>query len=317
MSLFKKPQETKSGVKVLAYGVTGSGKTKFGLTFPKIGAIDSEAGMEFYKNSPNLLFIHQTTSADEVEEGLEEIEDELSDQIETFMLDSETKINENLQHSSLELVERRARKKGQDVQDANLSQREWGKIKLINKRIQATKIKLSSMGINVVSIAQEKDLKEKRGDDWVIIGHAPDTAKGFEYDYDIVLRMVTKTDKDGTRYFAEVVKDRTGTYKKGDVIENASYDNWKHVVEGKKALKSEVIDYKKDIKKDAESIESEAEKIEEVLENIQHFIDANKGSTDTKSKLVPLLTEMKKLGITKLTSVQDVEVANTLFALCE
>ena len=54
MSLFKKAEETKSGLKVLAYGATASGKTTFALTFPEIVAIDTEDGMAFYKNNPNL-----------------------------------------------------------------------------------------------------------------------------------------------------------------------------------------------------------------------------------------------------------------------
>lgn len=311
MSLFKKPQETKSGIKVLGYGPTGSGKTLFALSFPTIGAIDSEAGMEFYKNKfPNLKFILQTTSAEEVEEGLEEIESELSNEIETFVLDSETKINENLKHSALNLVERRARKKGQDVQDAGLSMREYGKIGLINKRIQATKIKLSSMGINIVSIAQQKDIKEKKGEDWVVVGYAPDTAKGFEYDYDLVLRFFTKEDKDGVKYFAEVIKDRTQTYKKGDIVENANYSNWKHVVDGKKDCVSEVIDYKKDLKKDEDAMESEAQKLEEMCEQISEFVAKYREAN--KAKLKPLLLKSKELGLTSPSKAQTLEQAQTL-----
>ena len=47
MSLFKKVEETKTALKVLAFGASGSGKTTFALTFPKIVAIDSEAGIGF------------------------------------------------------------------------------------------------------------------------------------------------------------------------------------------------------------------------------------------------------------------------------
>ena len=90
MSLFKKPEQTKIGVKVLGFGGTGTGKTKFSLTFPKVAALDSESGMGFYKNDPNLMLLHQTTSAEEVEEALDEIEDDLIDDIETFVLDSES-----------------------------------------------------------------------------------------------------------------------------------------------------------------------------------------------------------------------------------
>lgn len=215
MGIFKKVEETKSGLKVLAYGGTGTGKTTFALTFPEIGAIDSEDGMAFYKNNPNLKHILNTTSADEVEEALEEIEDELLDEIKTFVLDSETKIYENLQLSGLNVAEKRARRKGESVEDANISQREWGKIKLLVKKAQSIKIMLASKGINIVSIAQQKDIKEKKGDNWVVVGYAPDVSKGLEFDYDIILRFFTEKNKDGEEvYKAEVLKDRTQTYKK-------------------------------------------------------------------------------------------------------
>jgi len=267
MSLFKEVEETKSGVKVLAFGATGVGKTLFALTFPNSCAIDAEDGMAFYKGKyPNLKYILNSTSADEVEEALEEIEEDLSNKINTFILDSETKIYENMQHSALNIAERRARTKGQNVDDTNISQREWGKIKLINKRIQSTKIMLASKGINIVSVAQQKDIKEKKGDNWITIGYAPDTAKGFEYDYDIVLRLFTETDTKTNEeiYKAEVYKDRTQTYKKGTIIENPSYTSWKGIVEGKANLTENIIDFKKDISKDEDKMKSELEEIEDL-----------------------------------------------------
>ena len=134
MALFKKVEEVKSALKVLVFGSTGVGKTLFALSFPDIVAIDSEAGMTHYRNKyKSLKYILESTSAVDVEEALDEIED--MDDIKTFVLDSETKIYENMQHSALALAEKRARKKGQDVEDSNISQRECGKIKLLNKII--------------------------------------------------------------------------------------------------------------------------------------------------------------------------------------
>ena len=226
MGLFKKVEETKTALKVLAFGASGSGKTTFALSFPTVCAIDSEAGMDFYKDNKNLKYILNTTSADELEEAMMEIEDELIDEIGTLVIDSETKIYENQQHSALNLVEKRARKKGQSVEDANISQREWGKIKMISKRMQSAKIKLSSMGINVVSIAQMKEIKEKKGDQFVVTGYAPDSGKGIEYDYDVVLKLFTEKDKAGNEiYKAEVLKDRTGVFKRGQYVEK--YSRWK------------------------------------------------------------------------------------------
>lgn len=48
MSLFKTPETVKSGLKVLVYGATGTGKTWFALSFPEIVGIDTEDGWARY-----------------------------------------------------------------------------------------------------------------------------------------------------------------------------------------------------------------------------------------------------------------------------
>ncbi|MCD3275577.1 AAA family ATPase [Clostridium botulinum] len=313
MSLFKKVEEVKSGVKVLGYGKTGTGKTLFALSFPEGCAIDAEDGMAFYKGKyPNLKYILNSTSADEVEEALEEITDEdMIDEIGTFIIDSETKIYENLQHSALNVAERRAKNKGQQVDDANISQREWGKIKLINKRIQSTKIMLCSKGVNIVSIAQEKDIKEKRGENWVTVGYAPDTAKGFEYDYDIVLRLFTEKDsKTGEEiYKAEVQKDRTQTYKKGTIISNPSYNNWKEAIEGKANLKESVINFKQDIGKDEDKMKTELEEVGDLIEQFKDVMKKVK-----KENKLDIAKKSKELNIDNPLKCTDKESLNKLIS---
>lgn len=269
-SLFQKAEDTKSGLKVLAYGETGVGKSLFGLSFPRIAVVDSEDGLAWYKDNPNLKLILNTTSADEVEEALDEIESELIDEIDTFIVDSETKIYENMQLSGLSVAEKRARLKGQDVDDANISQREWGKIKLITKRIQSAKINLASRGKNVVSVAQEKDLKEKRGNDWITVGHIPDAGKGLSYDYDIVIRLTANEDTDGTvKYQGKIDKDRTRVTQKGQIIDNPSFEIWREVYEGKQDKKEHVKDFGADIDRDEVTMRSELESLEKLTERFK------------------------------------------------
>ncbi|EGT3619839.1 hypothetical protein FJ641_10600 [Clostridium perfringens] len=286
MGLFKKANETKSGLKVLGFGATGTAKTTFALSFPEIAAIDSEDGMAWYKGKEqgkNLQLIVNTTSADEVEEALEEIEDEYMDDIKTFVIDSETKIYENQQHSGLNIAETRARNKGQSVDDAGLSQREWGKIKMIGKRIQSSKIKLASQGINIVSIAQEKAIKEKKGENWITVGYEPDAGKGLAYDYDLVLRFFTEKDAVGKEiYKAEVRKDRTGVTKKGDILENVTYEIWRAAVEGKADKTENIVDFKKDIKKDEIKMQSEFEELESLLNIFKSELKAKDKTVQSK-----------------------------------
>lgn len=309
MSLFKKAEETKSGLKVLAYGATASGKTTFALTFPEIVAIDTEDGMAFYKNNPNLKYILNTTSADEVEEALDEIENELLTDIKSFALDSMTKVYENQQLSGLNIAEKRARRKGESVEDAGISQREWGKIKLITKRIQATQIMLASKGINIITIAQQKDVKEKKGDNWVTVGYAPDVSKGLEFDYDIILRFFTEKTKDGEEiYKAEVLKDRTQTYKKGTVIENPSFDNWKEIYDKSAMLKENVINFKKDIEKDEKRMINDEEFASEIVTQLKAVLKSSSADNQKKigKKMRDLEVNMKDLLNNDVESLKQV-----------
>ena len=60
MSLLQKPEVTKTALKVLGFGDSGTGKTTFALTFPKSAITDSEDGYAFYKNNPNIALIATT-----------------------------------------------------------------------------------------------------------------------------------------------------------------------------------------------------------------------------------------------------------------
>ena len=54
MGLLKAPEVTKTALKVLGFGDSGTGKTTFALSFPKNVIVDSEDGYAFYKNNPNI-----------------------------------------------------------------------------------------------------------------------------------------------------------------------------------------------------------------------------------------------------------------------
>ena len=220
---FRKPATKKLGIKVLSLGKEGTGKTVFALSFPRIASIDGEAGQSFYENTEygqNLVFVDNTQSYQELEEDIDYIEEEYEAQdIQTLVIDSETKVFNNLEETLMTIEEKKAKKKGVDANDSNLSIRSRGRIKYIAKRLQNLKIDLSSKGVNVVSIAQAKDVQVKQGDSWVVTGVIPDMVKGSAFDYDLVLEHYSEIDAQGNvKYKAKVVKDRTNVFKKGDII---------------------------------------------------------------------------------------------------
>jgi hypothetical protein len=198
-----------------------------------------------------------------------------------------------MQVAAMETEEKRAKKKGQDVEDSTVSVRGWGRIKLLNKRLQNLKIDLSSKGINIVSVAQSEEIKEKRGENFVVVGKKPNMAKGIQFDYDIVLQLFTEKDMNGIEiYKALVEKDRTGVYHKGDIIENPSYDNWKSYVEANAELHERPVTFNKDTDKDMKKMETESEKLDEVIAT---FKEKMKGLA--KENQVKVAKKIKELGI--------------------
>ena len=113
--MFKQPEEVMSGLKFLIYGATGTGKTWFTLSAPEIVGIDTEDGWARYIKKPigkNIKYILTSSSASDLEEALDEIDEELVGKFKTFALDSYTKIYENQQFALQSLAEKRQRQKG-------------------------------------------------------------------------------------------------------------------------------------------------------------------------------------------------------------
>ncbi|TGB10348.1 AAA family ATPase [Limosilactobacillus reuteri] len=225
LDMLRKPNSRKKGLKMLVYGQSGTGKTVLGLSFPKIVAVDSEDGYAWYEGTDrakNIVGILDTQSFEDLSNLLDDLEDSI-DEFDTLIVDSETKIHENIQEALIEVEESRALRKGKDVLDANLSIRSYGKIKQLESRLQNLKVKLASQGINIVSIAQAQDeMKDMGNNKRIKIGEKPNMAKNARFDYDVVLRLFVKDGK----YMGIVEKDRTETYERGAEIENPSYTNW-------------------------------------------------------------------------------------------
>ena len=287
---FRKAQTAKIGGKFLSYGESGSGKSTFQLTFPKVACIDSETGVAHYEGRNitlnngntynNLVMVDNTSDLDELEDDLDSfIDGEYDGQIETLSIDSETKFYNTMQIGATEVEERRARKKGGDADDAGISVKQWGRIKIINMKLQQAKIDLSSKGTHVVSVAQEVEIKDNDGKK--VIGYKPDMHKSVKFDYDTILRHYTKKDKDGNvTFWAEVIKDRTNVTKVGQQIENPCFDIWKDYYASMNDLKANVTSYKNDLKTSTESMVDKADKSEELAAQFKEILKSLKDNKD-------------------------------------
>lgn len=288
---FRKKGAKKIGGKFLVYGYTGSGKSQFGLTFPKIGAIDSETGLGFYEDRDiviggkaynGLEFVDTTSDLDELEEDLDDIIEGDVD-ISTLLVDSETKFYNTMDIACTEVVEKKAKESGKAVDTRS----KWGMVKNINMKLQQAKISASAKGINVVSTAQGVDVTDK---DNKIIGRKPDGHKSLKFDYDVVLWFYSKKDKDGVlKYYAEVEKDRTNVTKVGDVIENCTYDVWKDYFEGRTNLETSGANFSNDLKKSTKSVVTNVEKAEDLSKEIISLVKTKSKEEDKKTKIMSTL----------------------------
>ncbi|GEM_PF-2251012 len=321
----RKPSTKKIGVKVLTTGNTGTGKSLFGLSFPKIAALDSEAGLALYEGTEvgeNIVVIDNTMSVTDLESTFTEIEEMLEDDpnsIATLVIDSETKFYQNLQHSCLDVEERRAVSKGGDVNDTNLSVRSWGRIKQVAQRLQNLKIDLSAKGVNIISVSQVEDVKKKVGENFVKIGEKPVMPKNSEYDYDIIIDLFIEKDENGNEVYKGVIKkDRTRVTKVGDVFENPSYDIWKSHLEGRKDADTISSSLTKDLDKDKKALEQEDHEKENPIDGVnvernkelaREILEKSNNTTDEiKKKVITYMTENKvslKAVDTTLTSVYE------------
>ena len=319
---FRKAKQGRIGGKFLSYGLESSGKSMFQLTFPCVACEDSETGIAHYEGRDitlnngvtynNLVMVDNSADLDALEENLDDLlSGEYDDQIKTFSIDSETKFYNTMQLSAQEIEEKRARKKGGDVDDANISQRSWGKIKVINMKLQQAKIDLSARGIHVVSIAQANEIKDE--DNKKVIGYKPDMHKSVKFDYDTILRHYTTKDKDGTiHYYAEVQKDRTNVTKIGDIIENPTYDIWKSYYDSMNGLDVIQTSYRKDIDTSTKSLEDETIRVEELVvewKKDMKSINENKDIEAIK-KINALIKEkgidVKKIDLSALKDMQEI-----------
>ena len=126
------------------------------------------------------------------------------------------------------------------------------------------------------------------------------------------MQMFTKEDKDGNvTYFGKIYKDRTGVTKKGEIIENPSFEIWRAKWEStKKFGVKNGVDLSVGVNKDKESMEAEDEKAEEISNNIKALLKNSSEENQKKigKKIRDLEINIKDLinnDIEKLTEVLE------------
>lgn len=331
---FQKVEEVLShvGGKVLVFGKQGTGKSTFVGTFPNINLVDTEDGQTYYlgKNK-NIKGVMRTVSEKEVQETLDELNDEETlKTFDTIVIDSGTKLYENMQSAAYEVAESRARKqrsKGVDIDldDINISQRDWGHIKRWNQQLATSYILFSEMGKWCVVTAHQKDEmrdatkaeKKALGVDKIKIGEIPDLAKKAEHDFDIVIQTFTEeTDEGETVYKAKILKDRTGVTKRGDILENITFDIWKdNWEETKKYGVKTAINLNDSVEKDVKAMTSEINTAEDIVAEWKPIMKSlSESGNSTAVKQINAFIKDKNINVKNMTA-EDPNILSELLDL--
>jgi hypothetical protein len=215
---FRKPEAIARHLKVAVTGKSGSGKTVFGLDaknhgLGRVAVISTEAGDVHYIDHKLWGDFDRiaTQSLAEFEGGIAYLEQH-SGEYGTLLVDTVTGLYEAL-------VEAKSK------EDGSVAMRDWG---LIKRRWKSVMARLNNLPINIVAVVHENDLVEtdKNGSS-KIVGQKLDAEKTFERNPDVLLRMLRLDNASETiKTRAVVLKDRTGTFKTGQTIDNPHLGMW-------------------------------------------------------------------------------------------
>lgn len=294
-NLLRKPQSRVQGLKFMFYGEPGAGKSILGLSFPDVAVLDSESKLGVYENDPeygkNIVAVADTSN---YYDTLDVIDEVIKNNLcKTLIIDSETYIYEGMQVACMELEEKRAEKKGGNVDDQTISMRGYGKIKLNSNRLRLLKAQASAKGITIISTAHKEDIMQKVGSDNVKVGEKPALRKNSEHDYDVILRLYKKKDlaTGVMKYYAEVEKDTTRTLKIGQVVENPSYELFREYIEKNSGLKTVKTNYDKAIEKDMDAMAEETQNFDDL---VKEFTDLFKKLKEANPSNTSMVSQMLK-----------------------
>lgn len=290
MELFSQAAKISKRFKISAYGGPGTGKTLFGLSFPKVAVIDMERGTDWYAGNvvvpelgidPNFMVKH-TKSATVVKDIVRKLADVLDKNpgyIETLVIDPITLVWDNIQEA---FMARLRKKKGED---AKVQFQHWKEIKAPYRELMTD---LLNLPVHIVLLGREAAMYEQTKGELIHIGTKIATEKDTPYIADIHLRFFTRPHPEQGHdvFFAEVEKDRTHLLKKGSIVKDCCYKTLAALAE-KRSLgqAGESVTYDNDA---------------ETLKNDETIFDEDKGTNDNVPEDV--MTEM--LGNDKIEAVR-------------
>lgn len=257
----KKASKRRKPLKILIYGASGVGKTHFALhaTPGKTLVFDMEGGTDLFEGRVEFDYWtddegYKTQSYRELRKCIDYLKSpEGREGYKTFVIDPVTLIWTLLQQERQDYKESRVKtEKANETDLETFTTRDWNIVKKMHKAVID---ELSALGQNVVLIAREKPVVIMKNGEPVNTGEFTfDAEKNTIYAVDFAFRIWA--DKKGR--FAQIEKDRSGTYNKGQVINEPTFELFDSIVNSM-ADGDEVVG----LKTESEDLFNEPKKLEE------------------------------------------------------
>jgi hypothetical protein len=159
--------------------------------------------------------------------------------------------------------------------------------------------------------------KKALGIDKIKIGEIPDLAKKAEHDFDIVIQtFIEETDEGETVYKAKILKDRTGVTKRGDILENITFDIWKdNWEETKKYGVKTAINLNESVGKDVKAMTAEINTAEDIVAEWKPIMKSlSESGNSTAVKQINAFIKDKNINVKNMTA-EDPNILSKLLDL--
>ena len=305
-SLFKQPGEARN-VTFMIRGEAGSGKTRFALGLKRVTGlpvayVGTDRGAKFYANDPEIGGFLQVESrdADVIDSALGELNADSGKSFGGVVVDTVT--------DWWNAEQRKFEVKGKDGKPV-IPMRAWRPLREGHEQ----KLRgLQALPLHVVLVCEEKPVYERDGEELREVGTKEDSDKKDSYVSDVRLRFFVRNG----RFFAEVLKDRTGKFEMGAIVENPKVEMW---VDGRaKAAPQKLVESKKEEPVEDPLDKQANEVIAEIgaIKNKVHWGNWRRVHATTLSELLAALPEgetkrrLIEAGMAKTAQLFKVNIAS-------
>jgi hypothetical protein len=220
MSVFTRPNDPE-GITFMLRGEAGSGKTRFALGARRLAGktvayVGNDRGARFYRDDAEVGGFVHVEGADVAltDRAIDEVEKDAGRTFGALVIDTVTEL--------WNATQGKYEKQGKDGV-SQVPMRAWRPLRAEH---EARLRRIQALPLTVFLICEEKPIYEKDGDERHEVGTREDADKKDSYVSDVRLRFFVER----KTFKCEVLKDRTGTFAMGTIVENPRIEMWARAI---------------------------------------------------------------------------------------